>query len=76
MGRLHVTVLEREGEEEAEEHFLARCRGCMRRSPGVLGPEERAEKQLSDLGWAKLLDKWACPVCQTRHSSGHRPRTR
>ncbi len=68
-------MLERVEEDEGE-HFLGRCTGCMRRSPSLQGPEARAEKQLTDLGWAKLLDKWACPVCQTRHSSGHRPQTR
>lgn len=68
-------VLERVENDDGEHRLFATCMGCMRGSPRLQGPESCAERQLVDLGWAKLLDQWACPVCQTRHGARRQPRT-
>jgi hypothetical protein len=60
-------------ERVSKEQFRVQCDGCFRASPVVYAGEDEIQKLFTNMGWARLRESWACPICQTR---GHRRRLR
>jgi hypothetical protein len=56
--------------------YRVQCDGCLRGSPVVHAAEQDLEQLLGNMGWARVVDHWACPICQSRTRSRSEPMRR